>query len=317
VGRKLRLAGLEATANYYAVLDNSDAFMVLPAGPTLEAYNEANWANYDIATVPQGTSGRFVVDIPTGLPDDQYGVDIRLRATGAPLPTDVTVMGGTIDFRNDSIVGIWGIPADVNDVLSIDHGVGPWGSGESAGARTVVLTVTDGTDPLESARVRVTKGATTFVATTNVGGTVTFNLDDGTWTVAITLFGYSFAGTNLIVNGDEAETYAMGIVVIPPSGAGRLTGFLYTYDENGEEEANVPVTLEAIKIPATVTGIALDGLPRTETSAIDGLTVFTNLFNGVTYRLTRGDGIPVRITVPLTAADPWEMIGAVGPEIEV
>jgi hypothetical protein len=77
------------------------------------------------------------------------------------------------------------------------------------GARTVTITVDDGTDPLESASVRMVKNSESYLLSTDANGQCVFNLDDGTWTVSITRPGYQFAGTTLVVNGSESVTYSM------------------------------------------------------------------------------------------------------------
>lgn len=85
---------------------------------------------------------------------------------------------------------------------------------QGSGARTVTVTVNDGSNLLESASIRFTKGAATYVQQTNSSGQATFNLDDGTYTVAISLIGYTYSGTTLVVDGDETETYSMTALTI-------------------------------------------------------------------------------------------------------
>ncbi len=84
------------------------------------------------------------------------------------------------------------------------------------GARTVTITVNDGTTALQNAKVRMTEGSNTYTATTNASGVATFNLDDASYTVAITKSGYSYSGTTLVVDGDETVTYSMTAVTITP-----------------------------------------------------------------------------------------------------
>ncbi len=82
------------------------------------------------------------------------------------------------------------------------------------GARTVTLTVTDGSTPLAGARVRVTEGTESYVGSTDADGEITFSLDDATWTVAITKPGYQFTPTTLAVAADTEATYSMSAVVV-------------------------------------------------------------------------------------------------------
>ncbi len=88
--------------------------------------------------------------------------------------------------------------------------------GSGSGARTVTITVNDGTTALQNALIRLTEGANTFTATTNSSGVATFNVDDATYTVAITKSGYSYAGTTLVVDGTETRTYSMTQVSVTP-----------------------------------------------------------------------------------------------------
>ena len=181
--------------------------------------------------------------------------------------------------------------AGIDTELTSSHGAGNWiTSGDTgSGARTVTITVDDGTDPIESARVRVTKGAESFVSTTDVNGEANsgsgFSLDDGTWTVSITAPGFSFTPVTLAVSADTDITYSMTQVSLPASTPGQVTGFLYTYDEDGVVEASATVEIRFRNLAGT--GIAFDRAIRTETSDVNGLVSFTNLFAGAEYELRR------------------------------
>jgi hypothetical protein len=96
------------------------------------------------------------------------------------------------------------------------------GSGSGTGARTVTITVNDGTTVLENAIVRMTEGANSFTALTNSSGVAVFNLDDATYTVAVTKPGYSYSGTSLVVNGTETATYSMTAISISNPTSGRV-----------------------------------------------------------------------------------------------
>lgn len=162
-------------------------------------------------------------------------------------------------------------------------------SGSGSGARTVTITVTlDTGGNVEGATVRLTKAAESFTATTNASGVCTFNVDDGTWTVAITSAGATYAGTTIVVNGDETASYEMTAISITASDVGKRTGYYTCFDEDGVVESGVVVTCWAVTPPST-TGIALDSKVRTETSAGNGIVQFTNMIVGARYRFKRGD----------------------------
>ncbi len=181
--------------------------------------------------------------------------------------------------------------AGIDTVLTSSHGAGAWttSGGTGSGARTVTIAVDDGTTAIESAKVRVTKGGESFLAETDVNGDVNsgsgFSLDDGDWTVSITAAGFSFTPVTLAVSANTDITYSMTQVSLPASSPTLVTGFLYTYDEDGVVEAGVTVNIRFITLAGT--GFAFDTAIRTATSAADGLVSFTNLFPGADYELRR------------------------------
>lgn len=174
-------------------------------------------------------------------------------------------------------------------------------SGLGTGARTVTpLVQTSGAVPLEGASIRFTKGVETYVSTTDANGQVaSFNLDDGTWTVAITLYGYSFAGTTLVVNGDETPTYTMTTVVIPaPSSPLKVVGVLLCLDVDEDPEEGVEVTFKKTSGPGDA-GYSLDSEEVVETSDVDGL-ITREFLIGATYKVRRSNGAAQSFVAPAT-----------------
>lgn len=181
-----------------------------------------------------------------------------------------------------------------------------------AGARTVTITVNDGAAALQNARVRLTEGANTYFGDTNAAGVVVLNVNDAAYTVAITKSGYSFAGTTLVVDGDEAATYSMTATVITPAAdPAQTTGYLTTRHGHGTAEGSVTVYFRLVD----PTG-AVDAYERTNftaTSDVNGLLQVTLMRSSIYEgRLgVRGDW--TRFT---TGADPTyalpEILGAYG-----
>ena len=97
-----------------------------------------------------------------------------------------------------------------------DRGDAAWTTTDPGlGAHTVTVTVNDGAgNDLESASVRYTKGALTYVLATDSSGNATFNLDSGEWTVAISLAGYTYSGTTHTFSADDTATYSMTAISI-------------------------------------------------------------------------------------------------------
>jgi len=123
-------------------------------------------------------------------------------------------------------------------------------AGAGTGARTVTITVNDGTTVLQNALVRLTEGVNTFRALTNASGVATFNLDDATYTVAITKSGYSYAGTTLVVDGTETRTYSMTVVSITPPDNPDLSAIVVTcLGTDFETESGVTIDLRIITLP--------------------------------------------------------------------
>lgn len=225
-------------------------------------------------------------DAPAGLQPGLYGVIVRRQAGASPAWTDPPVGGGYLDTR----------------VIT------------STGARTITITVTDGTDPVQSASVRLTMGVDTALAVTNASGVAVLNVDDGTWTVAITRSGYSFAGASLVVSANASQSYTVTAVVITPSDPDMVTGYATCYSELGVVEAGVTVTATVTDVPLSLYGIIADGTTRTATSAANGVVQFANLIPCVTYRFRRGSSSsPAKyVTIPSDAVDTYALPAFVG-----
>lgn len=195
-----------------------------------------------------------------------------------------------------------------------DRGDAAWitgSSGAGSGARTVTVTVNDGSSALQNATVRMTEGSNTYIASTNASGVATFNLDDATYTVAITKSGYSYAGTTLVVDGNETVTYSMTATSITPSNPSLVTGYYTCYSELGVVESGVTVTLQVDRVPSE-TGLALDSAVRTATSDSNGLAQFTNLVPGAWYKVRRGEGNYYTFQLSATATGSVELNSIIG-----
>lgn len=198
-----------------------------------------------------------------------------------------------------------------------DRGDAAWttgsgGGGSGTGARTVTITVNDGTTALQNARVRLTEGANTFTAQTNASGVATFNVDDATYTVAITKAGYSYSGTTLAVSASTSVTYSMTAITITPSTGDQTTGYLTTLDETGQAEANVSIYVSLSDVPDDY-GLALDEATRTVVSDEDGLVEITGMVKGATYNLRRGlKGRLYPVTIPTSAGSSYELPNIAG-----
>lgn len=125
----------------------------------------------------------------------------------------------------------------------------------------------------------------------------------------------------------EETVWWTGVSVTTPPPAGgapeQVTGYLYTYDEEGVIEAAVEVRSKVKEMTAITDtqsdllhGFALDETVRTEVSDGTGLVSFSGLFKGVTYSFWRSSsdsgGREFTVTIPEDAADPYELPSIIG-----
>lgn len=271
--------------------------------PNFETLTVANWADYDVALTETPASSYFYVGtfpaISGNMVAGWYWVDVYLRAGGSPAISDtlITTLRG---YWDGTTFKQWA--ADATHVGGTLQTAGDLYAAVAAfagsGARAVTITVNDGATILEGVKVRVTKGAESYVVATNASGQAVFNLDDGTWTVALSLAGYSYAGTTLVVDGTETETYSMTALALTAStDPNASTGYLTCYDEDGEAQSGVVIYCQQT---AALSGsaYACSGAVRSETSDATGLVQFTNLWQGAQYAVWRGTGTPVKVVVP-------------------
>ena len=175
------------------------------------------------------------------------------------------------------------------------------------GARTVTITVNDGTTPLQNATVRLTEGVNTFRALTNASGVATFNLDDATYTVAITKSGYSYAGTTLVVDGTETRTYSMTVVTVtPPDDPALCAVTFHLRDQYGANAESEPVEITFVKWESGAAETPpVVSVPPVQTTDANGL-VEVELYRDATYRIVYGTaGYARRIDVVVPDASSY------------
>lgn len=162
------------------------------------------------------------------------------------------------------------------------------GASIGTGARSVTITVNDGTTVLQGAQVRLSSGAESFSAVTNSSGIATFSVNDATWTVAITKAGYSFASTSLVVDGMETQTYSMtALSITPPATPGLSAIEVLCIDASGQPESGVKVDIRIAIVPSGSQNVAYKGTKQTATSDVDGIARF-EVVQGATYEWKRG-----------------------------
>lgn len=244
------------------------------------------------------SSGVFTATLAearTGLGDLSYRVCLATETADnllidGFLPETETTIGasGTAVLDSASLRSALGMSAaDLDDQLDA---VLAASGGAGTGARTVTITVNDGTTALQNAVVRFTEGSNTFRALTNASGVATFNLDDATYTVAVTKSGYTYAGTTMVVNGTETATYSMTATnVTSPTNPDLSAIEVLCLDEDFEAVAGVEVNFRMAAIASGDQNRAHPGAKKTVTSNSSGIARFEGP-QGATIEWKRGTG---------------------------
>lgn len=163
-------------------------------------------------------------------------------------------------------------------------------AGAGTGARTVTITVNDGATVLQNAVVRFTEGSNTFRALTNASGVAVFNLDDATYTVAVTKSGYTYAGTTMVVNGTETATYSMTATnVASPTNPDLSAIEVLCLDEDFAAASGIDVDFRMASVASGDQNRAHPGAKKTVTSNGSGIARFEGP-QGATIEWKRGTG---------------------------
>lgn len=285
---------------------------------TVQVYTAIN----PVTAVPTAAANATAVrsELATELGRIDVATSTRLAAGSytAP-PTAATVAGAvwdkaTVDHTSTGSFGyviglLFGLIENVTGWRFTKKALeqAPGGSASGSGARTVTITVNDGTTALQNARVRLTNGAETYTGLTNASGVVVLNVDDADWVVSITKAGYSYSGTTLTVNGTETATYSMTLVALTPSSVDKVTGYWTVLDEEGSEASGVVVTVKARQASRGSAGALHDAATRTATSAANGLVQFPNMIPGWRYSVIANDEYVADFTVPADAVTSVEL----------
>jgi hypothetical protein len=260
-----------------AVIVRSKGRIVSTTALTLVARSGAG-VHTDSAWTEVG-NGEYVVD----LADSYFATEGRTISltvaataiTGTVIVETLEVIPAGVELDSATTAKIDAILEDTGTTLPAAIDAIEGGGGSGTGARTVTITVNDGTTALQNATVRMTEGANTFTSLTNVSGVAVFNLDDATYTVGVTKSGYSYVGTTLIVNGTETATYSMTVTTItPPSNPSLSAIVVLCLDAAGQPEASVAIDIRIVTAPSGSQNIAYKGAKQTATSDANGIARF-------------------------------------------
>ena len=211
------------------------------------------------------------------------GMQIAISATTGRVTAEA------VELDSSSLRSALGMSAADLDA-QLDAILAAASAGAGTGARTVTITVNDGTTALQNAVVRLTEGSNTFRALTNASGVATFNLDDATYTVAVTKSGYTYAGTTLVVDGTETATYSMTAVsVTPPTNPDLSAIEVLCLDEDFAAASGIDVDFRMASVAAGDQNRAHPGAKKTVTSNGSGIARFEGP-QGATIEWKRGTG---------------------------
>jgi hypothetical protein len=245
----------------------------------LQAQGSGTIANGSGDTLTPGSNGLFTATVTEAI-TGWFDVSVRDGSNviwqGGKLYISADAEGNYIvDDMSNTSVSVWTYASRslttfgtlVSDIVTAIQSY-LYGSG----ARTVTITVNDGTTALQNARVRLTSGATSHARDTNVSGVAVFNVDDATWTVSITRSGYTFAGASLVVDGTETATYSMtAITISEPAEPGLCTVRFEVRDADGTtlvQGASVKAVLDPNN---AVSGILLSNAVHSGTTNSSGI----------------------------------------------
>lgn len=213
----------------------------------------------------------------------------------------VNVVDGTIVTMDPSpLMASITIPATATLLTSNQASVVPSSGGPLAlksdvsisgsGSIVVSITVNDGTNPIQNARVTFTVNASVYSAITNSSGVATLSPNEGaaTYGVAITAAGYQFTPTTLVVTGTMSHTYSMTLISITASSPPEVTGYLTCLDQLGNALAGVVHILTITGPPNGTTGISYSKTPRSAQSDSNGLVQFPGLPAISPFSIQRG-----------------------------
>lgn len=252
---------------------------------------------------------------PNSIPEDAFITGaISARATAADFVSEIVsgVESITVITRLGTMVESDGAGQFRFDTIALSMAPAGGGGGTGTGANTVTVTVNLSGSPVEGAKVRLTKGGESYLGTTSVSGQVVFNVDNGTWLVAITSPNTTFAGANLVVTGNQAASYNLTAISITPSAPGNVTGYWLVLGANGLPETGAAISMQAVSVECGNPGLALDTAVRTASSDGSGVAQFTNLTPGVRYQAWRGTGAKVYLVIPSDASGNLELSSLLG-----
>jgi hypothetical protein len=93
----------DSGATTYVNLTNATGQWYNTVGASFEAFNGANWTDYDLAATEAGTSGAYFADMPS-VGAGVYHTQARRRAGGSPAQSDAIIAVGDVQWDGSRVV---------------------------------------------------------------------------------------------------------------------------------------------------------------------------------------------------------------------
>jgi len=174
----------------------------------------------------------------------------------------ITVTNGDVSVDFDEIKGS-GWSSTTDTLEKIRDAITDLDTGTGTGARSVIIRVNDGTNPIQNAKVRMNLNTESYLSTTDVNGdTSAFGLEnDGTWNITITAPGHQSQVTTLAVStdiaaGDQVYSLTANVISAPSDPSLCRVGAYVQFNGAAEEGATFKAILSGRNL--TTEGIVVN-----------------------------------------------------------
>lgn len=239
-------------------------------GAGLTALGDTRLANLDAAISTRSTyAGGAVASVTAPVTVGTINANVvNASALATDAVTEIQTGLSTFNASSDTV--------DTNPNATETAILAAVSAQSGTGAYVVTVTVNDGTDPLQSATVRLTEGIDSFTDDTDVSGVATFSLNNNEYDISITKPGYQFTPDTITVEGAGNHTVSMTQTALPsPTSPDMSALYLYTMNFIGEANSGVSVKAKiADPLPLDVGDAYISDITETYFSDENGRVLF-------------------------------------------
>lgn len=220
--------------------------------------------------------------ISTGIYEYAWTIPSGYAQTDSVIVVATATINGTPDplvvFNSDVAASV--ITSDVSG-----------GGGTSlTGPYTRTITVTDSSssDPIENAKVRLYRTGETGSDLTDASGVVTFTTEAATWSYAVTANGYAGATGTIVISADGSTSVTLTSNAVTPATTPLCAVAIHVLNQYGTDLEDEPVEITFIQWGATASATPPVLSPTSiQTTDADGL-VQVNLLRLADYKVVYG-----------------------------